>query len=102
MRLEALKHRQLRSVESRRLRPGWEWGAAGRGWSAPCIAPAPHAAAPPENLDLNAAPAPAVAGGSPGTAAPHGGGGGGGGEEESDDEAEVIRLAQARAKAIQS
>ena len=95
VRLEALKHRQLRSVEARRLRPGWEWGAGGRGWSAPCIAPAPHAAAP-ASLDLNAAPAPAAAA-SPGTAAPLGGGGGG--DEESDDEAEVIRLAQAKAKA---
>ena len=89
VRLEALKHRQLRSVETRCLRPGWQWGAAG--WSAPCIAPAP-----PASLDLNAAPAPAEAA-SPGSAAPHGGAGGG--DEESDDEAEVIRLAQARAKA---
>lgn len=28
-----------RSVEVRRLRPGWRWG--GSGWTAPCIAPPP-------------------------------------------------------------
>ena len=36
---QSYSYYQLRSVEVRRLRPGWEWG--GGGWSAPCIAPNP-------------------------------------------------------------
>ena len=89
VRLEALKHRQLRSAEVHRLRPGWEW--TGQGWRAPCIA-LPFHAAPAGALDLNAVPAPAA---SPSTANPND-------DDDSDDDATAIREAQARAKAAQA